>query len=140
MSSEPSTIHVRFMHFLSLVLISVSAALSAFCFYVCQIKNYSDHPALKGMNPFSDEAWSAKKIVQHREMTDLTEVSLLWSGLVLVCVILSLASYYVIKGSVRQGDRKIYDTAFTLYVICILLPLAAAFLMYNNMPYIPGAK
>lgn len=138
MSSEPSTIHVRFMHFLSLVLVSVSAAFSAFCLYVSLIKNYSYHPALKGMNPYSDEAWSAKRLVQHREMTDLTEVALFWSGLVLVCVILSLASYYVIKGSVRQGDRKVYDKAFTLYVCCVLLPLAAAFLMYTNLPYVPS--
>ena len=134
--AEPSTIHVRFLHFLSLVLMALSTLFVAYSFYACEMKDYSDHPTVKAVSSSWDAAYEAKKILQHREMTDLTQISLFWAGLALVGVVFSLSSYYVIKGSVRPGDRKTYDKAFTLYVFCVLLPLAAAFLMYNNMPYI----
>ena len=134
--ADTSTIHVRFLHFLALVLMAFSSVLAAYSFYACQMKDYSDHPAVKAVSSSWDAAYEAKKILQHREMTDLTQISLFWAGLALVGVVLSLSSYYVIKGSVRPGDRKTYDKAFPLFIFCVLLPLAAAFLMYNNMPYI----
>jgi hypothetical protein len=134
MRSEPSTIQVRLLHFVSLVLLSISSALAAYCFYVGTMKDYAGYPSVKTASVSS--SWNTQELLRHREMTDLTQVTLLWAGCALVGVLLSLASYYVIKGSVRVGDQATYDKAFPLFIFCVLLPLAAAFLLYNNMPYI----
>ncbi len=133
---DSSSIHVRFLHFLAFMKTAFSSLLAGYSFYVCQFKDYSDYPAVNAVGSSWDAKWNAKRVLLHSEMSYLTQIALLWAGLALVSVALCLGSYYVMKGGVRPGDRKIYDKTFTIYIICVMLPLVTAFLMYNNMPYI----
>ena len=134
MSSEPSTIQVRLLHFISIVCVSVSVFISAYGYFLMEIKNYSRDPAVLDYIKKHDAKYP-EAIIKHREMSDVIEITLLWAGCAAACAALSWASYYVIKGNVRFGDEEVYGMARTCFISSVIIPLIAAFVFYANLPY-----
>lgn len=134
MSSDPSTIQVRLLHFISIVFISVSVFVSAYGFFLMEYKDYSESPAVLDYIKTHDAKYP-EAIIKHREMSDVIQIALLWAGCAAVCAVLSWASYYVIKGNVRFGDEEVYGKARTCFICSVLGPLLAAFVFHANLPY-----
>ena len=134
MSSEPSTIQVRLLHFISIVCVSVAVFISAYGFYLMQHKDYSRDPAVLDYIKKHDAKYP-EAIIKHREMSDVIQIALVLAGCAAVCAVLSWASYYVIKGNVRSGDGDVYGNARTCFIWSVLGPLLAAFVFHANLPY-----
>ena len=134
MSSEPSTIQVRLLHFISIVIVSVSVFICAYGYFLMEFKSYSESPAVLDYIKTHDAKYP-EAIIKHREMSDVIQIALLWAVCAAVFAVLSWASYYVIKGNVRFGDEDVYGRARTCFICSVLGPLLAAFVFYVKLPY-----